>query len=63
MRWRPVANALILSVLLAVLGCWVFGCGKYGPPVRVYNRQAPATAPPPQADDADDETEPEPDQP
>jgi hypothetical protein len=60
MKLRPVANTLILSMLL---GCGALGCGKYGPPVRVYDSRAPATAQPSQADDAEDETEPEPDRP
>ncbi len=60
MRLRSVANAVIVSI---VLGCGALGCGKYGPPVRVYERQAPATAESSGADEADDESEPEPDQP
>ncbi len=57
-----MANTLILSLLL---GGGALACGKFGPPVRVY-REAPATVQPSQADDADeadDETEPEPDRP
>ncbi len=60
MRLRPVANSL---VLLIVFGCGALGCGKYGPPVRVYERQAPATAQSADADEADDESESRPDQP
>ena len=54
---------LVLLVLLVVLACGVLGCGKYGPPVRVYERQAPATAQSADADEADDESESRPDQP
>jgi hypothetical protein len=60
MKLRPVVDALILSILL---GSVVLGCGKYGPPVRVYDRQAPATTQASDADEADDESEPEPSQP
>ncbi|MEE3330128.1 MAG: hypothetical protein VX246_04595 [Myxococcota bacterium] len=60
MRVRPVANALVLSI---VLGCGALGCGKYGPPVRVYDIDMPVTPELSDADEADDESEPRPDQP
>jgi hypothetical protein len=59
MRAGPAAKALILSLVLC---CGALGCGKYGPPVRSHQRPPPATAPL-DADDTDDESEPEPDQP
>ena len=60
MRLRPFANSLIMSI---VLGCGALGCGKYGPPVRVYDLPAPVAAESSDADEADDESEPRPDQP
>lgn len=60
MKLRALSRWL---VLLVVVSCSGLGCGKVGPPVRVYPREAPDPAQPSDADEADDESEPRSDQP
>ncbi len=60
MSIRPVSTSLILAIVVC---CGPIACGKYGPPVRVYDQQEPASQTSDADDDEDKESEPQPDQP
>ena len=57
--WSMLSSLLLSSLILSI--GLALGCGKYGPPVRVYER--PAASDTGGATDEDDESESRPDQP